>query len=107
MSAIEAIAESLRGEFAANLRAQRATVRREIGDVRRDVRQIRADQGAHHTETTRELAAIKDMLEPLVAARARRARARALIVTAATSTKGLVALATTVVGAASALIALF
>jgi hypothetical protein len=113
MSVITEIAESLRNEFAANLREQKSYVRQQVNGVRREVRELREDQGSHHTETTRalaylgdEMASLKASVELLVGARARRRAIAQLVVRAVTSTPGLIATATSIVGTVAAGIAL-
>lgn len=114
MSAVSEIAESLRREFEANMRAQRTTLRNQIGTVRKDVADLRGEHEAYHVETTRglahigdELAALRDLIEPVARARARRARVTARAGWLVKSAPGLLTTATATAGAIAAAIALF
>lgn len=114
MSAVSEIADSLRREVAAELKAQRADAFRRITGVRREVNSLRTEHEAYHVETTRGLAAVGDQLaalekalEPLAAARARREHRRQLARRAVTTAPGLIGVISTLAAAAAAVIALF
>jgi hypothetical protein len=114
VSVISEIAESLRGEFKADLRATRTTVRNQVNTIRKDVADLRGEHETYHVETTRalahvgdELAALRELVQPLAQARARRARALARAQWLVKSTPGLLTTATATAGAIAAAIALF
>ena len=114
MSLTDALIDALRSEMRSALSTHAVRMNGKIRRVDDKVEQLRADQAKYHTETTLglahladELSTLKTMVEPLVAARARRARWRAAAWRIARSTPGMVTIAASAIGSAAGAIALF